>query len=370
MATLGLIFPGSHCKEDLTLTKHRVVASVPVGGRYRLIDFTLSNMINNGISHVGIVAINNYQSLIDHVGSGKEWDLARNNSGLVFLPPYMNKVTTYGTRLESIKNLVEFIRRCPEEYVVMTDSYFLCNMDLTPAFQLMFEKEADIVCIYHKHTPTENDYHPYKTLGINKDGRITSLTFLPDTKEEVNLSLDIWIMRKDLLVDMIDDAIVRNLHSFNLDILSNSCDKYNVYGYNFEGYYGEVTSLKSYFNLNMDFLKDDVRKELFYNPHRQIYTKVRGSVPTKYLPGSKVKNCTIGDGCVIEGYVENCVLFRGVHVGKDSVVKNSVIMQDTVIGKNCNLDYVITDKDVVISDNNIIKASYEDLKFIKKGEHI
>ena len=370
MATLGLIFSATHCKASLAVTKNRTIASVPVGGRYRLIDFTLSNMVNDGVSHIGLVTTTNYQSLIDHIESAKEWDLARKHGGLTLLPPYTNKPSKDNNRLESLRNIIDFIRKAPEEYVILTDSYHMCNLNYEPAFKELFNKKADIVCIYKKEDLEKKDYTPLKTLTIAEDGRVIELNFVDELKGNANVSLDIWVMRKSLLVSLVEMAIEKDLHSFNRDILSKNLDKYRVYGYEFKGYISEVTSLKSYFDVNMDLLNYDVRSELFFTENRPIYTKVRDSAPTKYVSGCKVSNSSIADGCIIEGTVENSVIFRGVKVKKGSIVKDCVLMQDTTIEEDVNLRYVVTDKEVVITKGNKLRGSHENIKYIKKYEVI
>ena len=370
MATLGLIFSATHCQSSLTITKNRTIASVPVGGRYRLIDFTLSNMVNDGVNHIGLVTTTNYQSLIDHIESAKEWDLARKHGGLTLLPPYTNKPSKDNNRLESLRNIIDFIRRAPEEYVILTDSYHMCNIQYEPVFKELFNKKADIVCVYRKVDLSKHDYTPVKTLTLANDGRVIELNFEEELKGKVNMSLDIWVMRKDLLVSLVEMAIKADLHSFNRDILSNHLDKYRVYGYEFKGYFNEVTSLKSYFDLNMDLLNMDVRSELFWTDNRPIYTKVRDSAPTKYITGCKVSKSTIADGCIIEGTVENSVIFRGVTVKKGAVVKDCVLMQDTVVEEDAYLQYVVTDKNVTVTNGTKIRGTHENIKYIKKFEVI
>lgn len=370
MATLGLIFSATHCKSSFAITKNRTIASVPVGGRYRLIDFTLSNMVNDGVEHIGLVTTSNYQSLLDHIESAKEWDLARKHGGLTILPPYTNKPSKDNNRLESLRNIIDFIRKAPEEFVILTDSYHMCNIKYEPVFKELFNKKADIVCVYRHGNLSHHDYSPVKTLTLGQDGRVVELNFVDELKGEADMSLDIWVMRKELLVKLVEMAIEKDLHSFNKDILSKNLDKYRVYGYEFKGYFDEVTSLQSYFDLNMALLNNDVRTELFFTENRPIYTKVRDSAPTKYITGCQVSNSTIADGCIIEGTVINSVIFRGVKVSKGSVVKDCVLMQDTLIEEDVNLQYVVTDKEVVITKGNTIRGTHENIKYIKKYEVI
>lgn len=370
MSTLGLIFSSTHSKEDFEITKTRSIASVPVGGRYRLVDFALSNMVNDNISHVGIVTKSNYQSLMDHVGSGKEWDLARKNSGLTILPPFGTSVDMFATRLEALKSIISFIKRAPEEYVILTDCYYVCNMDFEPIFRQHFATNADITCVYRRHNVVDGDYTPVKVLTVNENKRIVTMKTCDEFRGNANVSLDIWIMKKDLLEKLVLNAIDNNLSSFNVDILQKNLDNYKICGYEFSGYVKEVGSLKTYFDLNMDLLNKDIRDELFNQPNRSIYTKVRDSAPTKYMNNAKVKHSLIGDGCTIDGIVQNSIIFRGVTISQGCVVKNSIIMQGCSISENAKIDYSIIDKNVHISKNKNIVGTYENLIYIKKNEVI
>ena len=367
MDVLGLIFTNIHDKESFEVTEVRTIASAPIGGRYRLIDFPLSYMVNAGIKRVGVVTKNNYQSLMDHVGSGKEWDLARKKGGLVILPPLNNGGTFYNTRLEAIKNQFSFIKESKEEYVVLTDCYSVNNIDLKKALDFHIEKEADITCIYHEHEVNVDEFVPAKVFTLDKNSRVIKMELTPDIKGKKKASLDIWIMKKDLLVSIVEEANTTNYTSFNRDILQRNLKNLKIYGFEHTGYYGNISNLNSFFKVNMDLLSRDVRRELFYVPGRSVYTKVRDSAPAKYTDTAVVKDSIIADGCIIEGRVENSVIFRGTHISKGCVIKNSILMQDTVIAPNIKLDYVITDKNVTISQKKELIGDRKNLIYVNKG---
>ncbi len=365
MEVLGLIFSNIHDSEIFEVTECRTIASCPIGGRYRLIDFPLSNMTNAGIHSIGVVTKNNYQSLMDHIGSGKEWDLARKKGGLTILPPYGVSDKVYSTRLEAIKGITSYITFQKVDYVVLTDCYNVCNIDYKKAIDYHIEKNADITCLYHMHTiKDESAYN--KVFTLNDDGRITKMDFSCTEEGVKKASIDTWIMKKSLLLDLIKEAINTNARSFNRDVLNRNLNNYKIYGYEYDGYFGSIHDLKSYYKVNMDLLKKEVRGELFFEPGHAIYTKVRDSAPTKFEEQNCIKNSLIADGCTIEGTIENSIIFRGAKIGKGCVIRNSILMQDTSVSEGTVLDYVITDKNVSIMNKKEIKGSIDDLVYIKK----
>ena len=369
-SAVGVIFSYTH--ESLPeLSRHRTTASVPFGGRYRLIDFALSNMVNSGITTVGIVTKYNYQSLIDHLGSGKDWDLARKDGGIILLPPYSDETEApYVSRLEALKGVTGFLNRRKEDYVVISDCDGIARLNVADILRFHEEKGADITMVYSKRTNETVDASYFMTLQPDGTGRVKGIKINPSLKatDTYNLYTNVMVMSREFLINTIQDAVTRGLSSFGRDILAKNVESLKLYGYNFTGYYAGISSLQNYYKHSMELLSKPVRDELF--GARDVYTKVRDSAPSKYLEGSVVRNSLVSDGCIIEGTVENCILFRGAHVGKGSVVKNSVIMQDTVIGTNVQLDCVITDKNVVIRDRRHLAGCEALPYFIAKGRMI
>ncbi len=363
---VGVIFSNIHDENIPELSRHRTMASIPFGGRYRLIDFALSNMVNSGITTVGIVTKYNYQSLIDHLGSGKEWDLARKDGGIILLPPFSDETDLpYANRLEALKGVTGFLTRRKEEYVVIADCDGIFRQDIKEVIRFHEENHADITMVYHEEDHVESSY--YITLDPDQNGRIKGLKINPDVngKGKFNLYVNIMVLNREFLINIIHDAATRGFSSFGRDILTKQVDSLKIFGYKMNGYYAGINSLQDYYRHSMELLRRDVRTELF--GARDIYTKVRDSAPSKYNDGALVKNSLISDGCVIEGTVENCILFRGVKVGKGSVVKNSIFMQDTVIGANVQLDCVITDKNVVVRDRRHLAGCETLPYFVSKG---
>lgn len=367
---LGLIFANMHELTVTDLTKNRAMASVPFGARYRLIDFPLSNMVNSGISNVGIVTKSNYQSLLDHVGSGDEWDLSRKTGGLHFLPPYSNYGNgLYRGRLEALTGVKTFIEKADAEYVIMSDCDCVVNMDLKKVVDYHEEKGADITVVYGKKTFTPEQTKTRTILKLNDQGEVYDVLIRPEMLGCFDASMNIFVLSKEFLLKIISEAASRNLYSFEVDILQHRIKEFKVYGYLFDGYYAQIDGIQAYYHANMDIMNRDNRKALF-NLNDPIYTKVRDEAPAKYGIEASAKSSLIADGCIIEGTVENSVLFRGVKIGKGAVVKNCILMQDTVVGDKCELNYVIADKNVKVGNYKSFGGTIDYPVFINKDSAV
>ncbi len=365
-STVGVIIASINDEYVPELTRVRSISSIPYGGRYRLVDFTLSNMVNGGITTVGILTKNNYQSLMDHLGSGKNWDLARKEGGLILLPPYSDESEIlYKNRLEALKGATAFLRKAKEEYVVVADADSVYKLDYDKVVNAHCAKNADITLVYHEHIDKDRTYMSFET---NDDGRIVNIEVNTASDKARKNYVGVMVAKTSFLLNIIQNAIKRGYKSLSNDVLSKELNSMRIYGYCYEGYLAEINSLSAYFKANMDLLNKDIRKEIFGN--QDIYTKVNDSAPAKVCNDGKVKNSLISDGCLIEGTVENCVLFRGVKVGKGSVVKNCVIMSENTIGDNCNLSYVVSDKDTVISNDVTLAGCESQPYFVHKGARI
>jgi len=377
MTTAGLIFANIHDDSLSELTRMRTMASVPFGGRYRLIDFTLSNMVNSGIENIGIVTSYNYRSLLDHLGTGKDWDLARRESGIKILPP---NITAYdiknndpeaNMRLRSMLTASNFISRCGADIIVLSDCDTICNIDLADVIDKHIEKNADITIVVKKYTDSDKINTKNSIIRSGDDGRITDVRAYSDFEwKGGDVSTNIIVVNRNYLLAQISIAASRGFTSFFRDILARHASKDRFYVYRFEGYYSFVNSITGYYESSMDLLDADIRKELFKNQLRPVHTKVRNSAPTLFKEGSSVKNSMIADGCVIEGEVENSIIFRGVKVRRGTKIKNSILMQDTVVGENVTLNCVITDKTAIIRDECVLSGHRSMPFFIGKGVKI
>lgn len=367
---LGLVFANMHDTTLGDMTKNRTMGSVMFGGRYRLIDFPLSNMVNSGISEVGVITKSNYQSLLDHLGSAREWDLARKKGGLYILPPFGNvESTLYRGRIEALYGAMSFIKHSRAKYVILSDCDVVTNIDYKPIVAAHIESGADITAVAHTGVYSSDDIKTSTVFNVDADKNVTSVLINPDISGTCTTSLNVFVMSMDFLIETVNDAMARGNVSFERNILQEKCRELKIKIYEYDNYFSKLNSPESYFKSNMALLEPENARKLFV-PKRSIYTKVSDNAPVKYDLDSKVSNSLIADGCIIEGEVENSVLFRGVKVGKGSKVKNCILMQGTVVGDNAELDYLITDKNVSICENHILTSSPQYPMYVGKGASV
>lgn len=350
---LGIILTNFQDSYVPELTTVRTFSSVPFGAKYRLIDFSLSNMVNSGITKIGIVTKNNYLSLMDHIGSGKSWNLSRRRGGLTFLPPFENTVDKYNTMVETIDSISDFIEHSYEDYVLISSSMAVVNVDYKQLLNAHLKSNADITICYRNAPVSRNTTVDNVVFSLDSNKRVSEVLINPRNIETADCMIRTFVIKKDLLLDIVSDCMSRCKFELVRDVIQPCVKNYKVFGYEIGGYCADIDSIQSYFKANMDLLSAEVREELF-NMRNPIYTKVRDDMPTKYGLDSSVKNSLISPGCVIEGEVENSVIFKGVTIAKGAKVSNSIIMQDCIIGENTTLNYVICDKDVVISPTRML----------------
>lgn len=360
-SALGIVFPNSYDATISELVNVRLMASIPFASRYRLIDFMLSSMTNCDIDNISLIVNNNYHSLMDHLGSGREWDLVRKNGGLNIFPPHAEKTSKHYTgRVAAIASLLDFLRDQKENYVVMADTNYAINFDFKDMIEKHIETGADVTIAYNEQEIPEgyrqmpNEQGFYYTFTID-NGRIKKIYVNSEESGIQNLSMNIFVVKRELLIDLINTAFVRGQKYFERDVLLNQLDILNVQAYKYDGYVARITNIKSYFDENMKLL-DDFNSDALFNP-APIYTKIRDDNPTRYINGAKAANIMVADGCVIEGEVENSVLFRGVKIAKGAKVKNCVLMQDTVVEAGADIEYLITDKKVTITAGKAMKGT-------------
>lgn len=367
---LGLVFANMHDTTLGDMTKNRTMGSVMFGGRYRLIDFPLSNMVNSGISEVGVITKSNYQSLLDHLGSAREWDLARKKGGLYILPPFGNvESTLYRGRIEALYGAMSFIKHSRTKYVILSDCDVVTNIDYKPIVAAHIESGADITAVAHTGVYSSDDIKTSTVFNVDADKNVTSVLINPDISGTCTTSLNVFVMSMDFLIETVNDAMARGNVSFERNILQEKCRELKIKIYEYDNYFSKLNSPESYFKSNMALLEPENARKLFV-PKRSIYTKVSDNAPVKYDLDSKVSNSLIADGCIIEGEVENSVLFRGVKVGKGAKVKNCILMQGTVVGDNAELSYLITDKNVSICENHILTSSPQYPMYVGKGASV
>lgn len=367
---LGLVFANMHDTTLGDMTKNRTMGSVMFGGRYRLIDFPMSNMVNSGISEVGVITKSNYQSLLDHLGSAREWDLARKKGGLYILPPFGNvESTLYRGRIEALYGAMSFIKHSRAKYVILSDCDVVTNIDYKPIVAAHIESGADITAVAHTGVYSSDDIKTSTVFNVDADKNVTSVLINPDISGTCTTSLNVFVMSMDFLIETVNDAMARGNVSFERNILQEKCRELKIKIYEYDNYFSKLNSPESYFKSNMALLEPENARKLFV-PKRSIYTKVSDNAPVKYDLDSKVSNSLVADGCIIEGEVENSVLFRGVKVGKGAKVKNCILMQGTVVGDNAELNYLITDKNVSICENHILTSSPQYPMYVGKGASV
>ena len=362
---LGIIYSNSYDASLGALTARRTMGSVPFGGRYRLIDFALSNFVNCGITKVGVIANSNFHSLMDHVGSGRPWDLSRKVDGLYMLPPFTPRQTELDAndRIEALNRIMEFISHSKQEYVLLVDSNVICNIDLSKLFNFHEEKNADITIAYANGKAPKLERT--MALSLDENDKLTGVGIDVKTDSDVNYSANIILIRKALLERLIGDAESYAYTSFEKDLIQKNVSHLNIYGYKINDWNCTIDSVETYFNANMALLEKATRKGLF-SAERPVYTKVRNDMPVVYGIGSKCENSLIADGCQIEGTVKNSIIFRGVRVAKGAVVENSILMQDAFVGEDAKLNCVIMDKNTVITPKKTLSGDKSYPLFVGK----
>ncbi|NLD82641.1 MAG: glucose-1-phosphate adenylyltransferase subunit GlgD [Clostridiales bacterium] len=347
---MGIIYTGERDDQLRELTANRAVAAVPFAGRYRLIDFPLSAMVNSGIRNVGVIAQKNYNSLMDHLGSGREWDLHGKRSGLVLLPPFLTKenVGVYSGFLDALHSNLHYLRRSKERYVVVTDTHMLFNARFDDFVAAHEASGADITLMYTAD-PSARRNGLGRYLQVEEDGRVTGLEIDPTIPRLPCTYLETMCIRRELLITLVDQSVSRGEYHLTRGLLMNGIynGTLNIHGFENPGRAWQFDSVQSYFDCSMEMLHSETRRNLF-SPDRPVLTKLRDEMPARYISGAHVKNSLIADGCIIEGTVENSILFRGVRVEKGATVRNSIIMQDGFVQTGAELLHCILDKQVTI----------------------
>ncbi len=374
MSTVAILFAGLNERRVPELTGDRTMASVPFGCRYRLIDFTLSNVVNAGITKVGVLAHYNYQSLMEHLGTGKDWDLARRNGGIKILPPFITAFANrgnalYASRLEALISARQFINECKEDQVLLCDCDVISNLDLTDMLRNHRESGADVtVAVKNRCVDGMTDV---SVVHSDETGRVTDVTnFNDNVSGNKDVQIHMLVFNRNFLLYQLNEAVAHGYTSLAKDILTRGAGRYNFRIYRFDGYCETIRNLSEYYQRNMDLLLPETQDALFRAKNRPVLTAVQNSAPTVYAEGSIVKNSLIADGCVIEGFVENSIIARGVHIGKNTSVENCVLMDGTYVGDHGYLNCVVTDKDVMIRDGRVLSGHESRPFYIEKSSEV
>ncbi len=366
----GIIFSYLSNPDLRELTIHRNTCSLPYGGRYRVIDFMLSSMVNAGISDIGMIVHANYQSLLDHLGSGKDWDLSRKHGGLRILPPFgyaeERPGGIYRGRMDALAGVRSYLANIRQDHVVLAGGDLAVNLPLADIYCQHIDSGADITAVCTRHDLGDARSGDYFT--ADPDGRITDVSAHTASPEGL-ASLEVYILSKELLLSLVDHCDAHNIPSFTAGVLQAMSGKLNIRTYEFEGYAARLQSVSGYYARSMELLDPAVRAQLFV-PDRPIRTKDQSNPSTYYGPGAKAVNSLIADGCIIEGEVENSILSRGVRVEKGARVSNCVLMQGTTIHAGAVLKYAIADKNVQVNPGRMLMGHSTYPLAISKNETV
>lgn len=373
-SAVGIIFSSLNMNTLSRLTSDRAVAAIPFACRYRLIDFCLSNMINANISNINIVANYNYRSLLEHIGSGKDWDLARRESGINFISPFLTATSSeakmYSTHMEALKSMKNYISEFKEEYTVLMDSDTVLNIDISDVINNQEKNGAEITIVTKTLDKGFSTKHPKMMLSSVSD-RVNEIVMGSTYDEQyTELSLGIYVMKTLYLKNLIEEAETLNKNSFT-EIILQKCKTSKYFSYKYTGFVAHVSNFLDYYRYSMELVKNKKSREsLLEKKDSPIFTRVHNSAPTMYKSTAKVKGSMIADECVIEGTVINSILSRGVRIEKGATVKNCVLFRGTQIGRGASLNYIVTDKDVRISEGVTLSGNYNLPFYIQKGRKI
>ena len=351
---MGIIYTGENDARLRELTVIRAIAALPVAGRFRVIDFLVSSMVNGGMKNIGVIMQKNYHSLMDHLGSGKEWDLHGKNNGLHILPPFLTRenVGLYPGVLDALRSNTDYLSRSKQELVVLSNSNIIYNAHFKDMISYYESTGADITLMYTKDPSMKRDeYGSY--IAVDGNGEVTDIEVEPTHPSYDNTFMQVCILKREFLKDLVDKAVSHGLHSLERDVLLRLVQEKQakINAFEYKGVCWNIDSVQSYFKFNMDILKPDIRKALFVD-ELPVFTKVRDEMPANYGNQSHTINSLVADGCQIEGTVENSILFRGVKIAPDSHIKNCIIMQDGQVQEGAYIENCILDKQAVIKRNS------------------
>ena len=363
----GIIFPNLHDENLPELVAKRTMASLPICGRYRMIDFCLSSMARTGMQNVSVIAARNYQSLMDHLGAGREWDLSRKRGGLAIFPPYGREGDgNYGGRLESVYSVLSHLEGLKEELVVLSDCDIAFNMDYKDLLAAHLSSGADVTVVYEKREVEPGMQRDNVVFAFNDEGYVNSIRVNEYKKGQRNVGMNVFVMGREYLISIVREGMVKGHLRLVTDFLAPHLKQVKIFGYEFTGYRARIYDMQSYFYESMRMLDAKSLHGLFPED-LPVYTKVRDEAPVRYSIGSQCIDSMVADGCIVQGEVENCMLFRGVRVGKGAKLKNCVVMQGSHIEEGAVMENVVTDKNVTVCAGQTLRGAARFPVFIAKG---
>ncbi len=368
MDAVGIILSNMNDGLVAEMTKERTMSAMPFGGRYRMIDFVLSSMASAGICRIGVATNENYHSLMNHLGTGRDWQIPRKRGGLSLLPPYSRKdYTVYQSRLQALNGLKSFIELGGEEYVVIADGDNIYNLPFKDVLAFHKKTGSELTAVGSRMDFSRLSARERTIFETDENGRVRAMKQKEYLQGMHLLSLNTWVIGSALLTELLQQAQKEDLASFVQDVVGRMCEKRRVFCYVYDGYYGSADSLSNYLMSNLDLLDENVRASLFDRKGHPVYTRSANAPSTKYLKGARVINALIGDGCIIEGEVVNAVLSCGVHIKSGSIVENSVLMDDVVVENGAHVHYVVADKRARISEGATVAGYSKQPLYIKKS---
>ena len=352
MRAVGIILAGGNSNKMRELTHKRAVAAMPIAGSYRAIDFALSNMSNSHIQKVAVLTQYNARSLNEHLNSSKWWDFGRKQGGLYVFTPTITADNGYWYRgtADAIYQNLDFLKRCHEPYVIITSGDAVYKLDYNKVLEYHIAKKADITVVC-KEMDEDADVSRYGTVKMNDSCRIEEFEEKPIISSYNTVSTGIYVIRRRQLIELLERAAQEDRHDFVNDILIRYKNLKRIYGYRTDAYWSNISTVEAYYRTNMDFLRQDIRN-YFFRQEPSIKTKIDDLPPAKYNPEAVVKNSLVSSGSIINGTVENSVLFKEVYVGNNCVIRNSVILNNVYIGDNTRIENCIVESRDTIRANS------------------
>lgn len=363
MRAIGVILAGGNSKRMKQLSNKRAIAAMPVAGSFRSIDFTLSNMSNSRIQTVAVLTQYNSRSLNLHLNSSKWWDFGRKQGGLFVFNPTITAESSdwYRGTADALYQNLNFLKNSHEPYVVIAAGDGIYKLDYNKVLEYHIEKKADITVVCKKMEEGE-DVTRFGCVKINDEGRIVDFEEKPMISDANTISCGIYVIRRRHLIELIEKCAEEDRYDFVQDILVRYKNLKRIYAYKMDGYWSNIASVESYYQTNMDFLKPEVRD--FFSADPQVYSKVDDLPPAKYNPGANVKNSLVSSGCIVNGSVENSLLFKDVYVGNNCVIKNSIVLNNVYIGDNTVLENCIVESRDVIRANSTHIGAPDAIKIV------
>ena len=350
----------------------RTLSAARFAGRYRLVDFVLSNMVNSRILTIGMVLNSHYQSLIGHIGMGKDWDLARKSGGVKFFPPYLaDERKSVNSELDGpLQRAAEFIADCKDDYIILADSSIVYNIDYRMAIEAHKNFGADVTTIYTRKVINPGERETSIVFDISDIGRVHGVSIGRYSTEKQNVSLGAYVIHKKFFIQLTAGEKNCGMQRFSRALIGDSLERLRVMAYEFKGYTAHITSIETFFNYNMEMLDVDKRDALFDFEGRRIFTNRRDSLPAKYGKSADIRNSLIADGCQIDGTVIDSIICRNVKIGAGAIIKNCILQDETVIEKSASLNCVITDVGVKVTESRGMMGSRTYPVYIERGRVI